>query len=242
MPLRPMLVPPAATACHEWAGVPGTQQAVLKPAVGTTQETSPTSVDPLPTWPVGFSTRLSDSSGAAASSVSRILAAKAFSASSYSRSLSARDSLRITLRECFVGQDLDDSAQVLGLELGLGGQGAGLGAFEQPRIELADDVGLRVANVKERFGEIRDDVGGVAAGRDDMMNSREVGSVLAQQLGRVGGELDRVEGRPALLRCPGGMRALAPEPELGGDPGLARLVAGRVLRSPGASAARRRSR
>jgi hypothetical protein len=41
-----MLIPPAATACHEWAGVPGTQVAVPNPEFGTTQLTSPTSVDP----------------------------------------------------------------------------------------------------------------------------------------------------------------------------------------------------
>ena len=46
IPLRPMVVPPAATACHECADVPGTQHAVVNPTVGTTQETSPTSVEP----------------------------------------------------------------------------------------------------------------------------------------------------------------------------------------------------
>ena len=41
-------MPPAATACHECAGVPGTHVAVRNPMVGTTQLTSPTSVDPMP--------------------------------------------------------------------------------------------------------------------------------------------------------------------------------------------------
>ena len=48
VPLSPIDVPPIATACHEWEAVPGTQVAVLRPAVGTFQLTSPTSVDPYP--------------------------------------------------------------------------------------------------------------------------------------------------------------------------------------------------
>ena len=42
-----MLIPPAATACQLWAGVPGTHVAVPNPAVGTFQLTSPTSVEPI---------------------------------------------------------------------------------------------------------------------------------------------------------------------------------------------------
>ena len=45
-PFNPIDVPPDATACHECAAVPGTQVAVLNPAVGTFQLTSPTSVEP----------------------------------------------------------------------------------------------------------------------------------------------------------------------------------------------------
>ena len=46
MPFSPIDMPPAAMACHEWAGVPGTQVAVVIPTVGTTQLTSATSVEP----------------------------------------------------------------------------------------------------------------------------------------------------------------------------------------------------
>ena len=45
-PFIPIDVPPDATACHECDAVPGTQVAVLTPAVGTSQLTSPTSVEP----------------------------------------------------------------------------------------------------------------------------------------------------------------------------------------------------
>ena len=48
MPLWPMLIPPAATACQVCGEVPGTHVAVLSPAVGTTQLMSPTSVEPPP--------------------------------------------------------------------------------------------------------------------------------------------------------------------------------------------------
>ena len=47
-----MVVPPAATACHECAAVPGTQVAAESCTVGTTQLTSPTSVDPAPAAPI----------------------------------------------------------------------------------------------------------------------------------------------------------------------------------------------
>src|SRR5687767_4657431 len=47
IPLRPIELPEQATACQLWPGVPGTNVAVRNCAVGTTQLTSPTSVDPL---------------------------------------------------------------------------------------------------------------------------------------------------------------------------------------------------
>ena len=46
MPLRPTLAPEQATACQLWPGVPGTNVATRKLIVGTTQLTSPTSVEP----------------------------------------------------------------------------------------------------------------------------------------------------------------------------------------------------
>ncbi len=45
-----MDMPPAETACQEWADVPGTHVATLAPEVGTNQEISPTSVEPLLCW------------------------------------------------------------------------------------------------------------------------------------------------------------------------------------------------
>ena len=53
IPLFPISVPPAATACQLWAGVPGTQVAALNPTVGTAKLTSPTSVDP-PAFPLSL--------------------------------------------------------------------------------------------------------------------------------------------------------------------------------------------
>ena len=45
IPLKPISIPLQATACQLCAGTPGTQVAVESPAVGTTQLTSPTSVE-----------------------------------------------------------------------------------------------------------------------------------------------------------------------------------------------------
>ena len=44
---RPIELPEQATACQLWPGVPGTNVAVRNCAVGTTQLTSPTSVEPI---------------------------------------------------------------------------------------------------------------------------------------------------------------------------------------------------
>src|ERR1700722_19932337 len=45
IPFRPMLVPAHAAACHVCADTPGTNVAVVNCAVGTTQLTSPASLD-----------------------------------------------------------------------------------------------------------------------------------------------------------------------------------------------------
>ncbi len=82
IPLRPMLVPPAATACHEWAGVPGTQQAVLKPAVGHDPGDVTHVGRPLADLTLAVYDAAEGFERKRLSRVSRILAAKAFSASS----------------------------------------------------------------------------------------------------------------------------------------------------------------
>ena len=80
-----MLMPPAATACQLWAGVPGTQVAVPNPAVGTTQLTSPTSVDPIFCLNSNGSISFLASSGRNwPNSDPRIVVANVISASSYS--------------------------------------------------------------------------------------------------------------------------------------------------------------
>src|SRR5687767_6822159 len=65
IPFLAIVVPPQATACQECPGVPGAQQAALNPATGTTQETSPTSVDPPPERPDMSKTRVISSNGGA---------------------------------------------------------------------------------------------------------------------------------------------------------------------------------
>ena len=246
IPLRPMLVPPAATACQECAEVPGTQQAVVNPAVGTTQETSPTSVEPVPT-----SGRCDRPRAASVSRGGSGVSARVLRISRGELGLALvvlqvvephRGSSATTRPSTGLGRISTMPPRYCGLQPRLGGQRAGLGTLDQPGIERLHDLGLRVADVVEDLGEIGDDVGRLAAGRDDVVDPREVRRMLAEQLGRVVGQLDGVERRSARFGGRGGVRAGAVEPELGGDPRLARDVAGRRSRSTGASAARRRSR
>src|SRR5262245_1661050 len=89
MPFLPIVVPPQATACHEWPGVPGTQQAVEKPLVGTCQETSPTSVEPIVVLPDEFCTvAMSSNGGGLSGNDSRSRRANFVSSASYFRSFS----------------------------------------------------------------------------------------------------------------------------------------------------------
>ena len=142
IPLRPMVVPPAATACQEWAEVPGTQQAVVNPAVGTTQETSPTSVEPEPPCPLRSATpRQVPPDAGGSDSVLRMPAANSASLASYCRSFCRIEFRPRHLSERVVGHDLQDTPEVLRLQPGFGGQCAGLGAFEQAGIELLHDLG-----------------------------------------------------------------------------------------------------
>jgi len=53
-PLKPIDIPLAADDCQLCADVPGTHVAVLTPTVGVAKETSPTSVDPYPEFPLHF--------------------------------------------------------------------------------------------------------------------------------------------------------------------------------------------
>jgi hypothetical protein len=76
--------------------VPGTQQAVPNPVVGTTHETSATSVEPLPTEPLTSLTFLMSSNGRGVSNVSRSRNANSVSSGVYDRSFNARRLLRVT--------------------------------------------------------------------------------------------------------------------------------------------------
>ena len=81
----------------------GTQHAVVKPAVGTTHDTSPTSVEPLPTWPLTSSTRATASGATLSVSVSWMRAANCFSSSVYVRSFSRFRLSRVTWASVSLG-------------------------------------------------------------------------------------------------------------------------------------------
>ena len=57
-----------------------------------------------------------------------------------------------------------------------------------------------MADIVIDLREIRDDIGSITAGCDDVMDAREVRGVLAQDLGRMVGQLDGGESGSALLR------------------------------------------
>ena len=99
-------MPPAATACQLWAEVPGTQVAVDSPVVGTTQLTSPTSVDPPPAGSTPNSAiSASEPSGQAEppTNESWIFMAKARSASVYSTPPTLRRLASITCPRATLG-------------------------------------------------------------------------------------------------------------------------------------------
>src|SRR5262249_22153440 len=121
-----------------------------------------------------------------------------------------------------VGQELHDAAQVDRLQFRFGRQCPALGALEQALVDLADDLGIGMANVVKDLRKVRNDVGGAAAVGDDVVDAREVGGVLAQQLGGVIGQLDGAEGGAALLGGGGGVGADAVEAELDRDAGHVR--------------------
>ena len=181
IPLRPMVVPPAATACQECAVVPGTKQAVVNPAVGTTQETSPTSDRARPD-PAAVIEHLSEpfqrgerrGEGLANPSGERGLPLVVLQV------VEPREVRPHHSTEDRIGDDLHDPALVLGLQSRLGGQRAGLGALDEPEIERPHDVGLRVADVVVDLGEVGDDVRGLSSGGDDVVDSRVFRRMFAE--------------------------------------------------------------
>ena len=127
-----------------------------------------------------------------------------------------------------VGQQVVDAAEELDLQLRLRRVGGALGHEDQPVVDGARDVDVRVAHVVVRLGEGRHDVRGVAAGGDHVVDARAVGRVLPQQLGAVVEDRHRVECGPARLGRRGSVSAAAPVAELGRHTGEVRRVAGGV--------------
>ena len=163
LPLRPILVPPAATACHECADVPGTQQAVENPTVGTTHETSPTSVDPLPPLcPVRSATRLRlDGAATAGPAFSGYARRTWFLCSSYFRSSKLHQVRAGHSRQRFIGQHFEDAPQILRFQPRFRPQ-----AHPPRRISEGVDKAFVapatwVPNAVENLGEIRHRVGSI---------------------------------------------------------------------------------
>ena len=231
IPLRPMVVPPAATACHEWAEVPGHPAGRREPGrrhdpgdvahVGRARPAlAPSDRRRVPGSPERqrLGQRLADAVGELGLLRRR-----------NSRSFSRTRFARATRPSVSLGRISRMPPRYSRLEPGLGGQRAGLGAFEQPGIERLHDVGARVADVVKDLGEIGDDVGRLPPAVMTWWIRVKSGVCSRSSSAAWLVSSTRVERRPARLGGRGGVRARAVEPELGGDPRLARLVAGRVL-------------
>ena len=140
IPLRPMVVPPAATACHECADVPGTQHAVEKPD----RRHDPGDVAHVGRAAAPLPRPVRDAAQALqrrrlGQGLLNAFGELLFPASSYFRSLSFARLARATRAQRLVGHDLEDAAEVLRFQTGLGGEGTGLGTFEESRIERLHD-------------------------------------------------------------------------------------------------------
>ena len=84
------------------------------------------------------------------------------------------------LRQNRIRHEFNCSPLVIDLELRFGRQCTRLGAQFEAAVNASNDCGIGMPNIKVNLGEFRHDVRGVTSGGDDMMDSREVGCMLAQ--------------------------------------------------------------
>ena len=150
-------------------------------------------------------------------------AANFCSSASYSRSLSRARLARAASASGAVGQHLHGCRPGTRLPASSPSPAPRPGPLHAAaRRCLRADLGLGMANVIKDLGKVRNDVRRAAAVGDDVMDAREVGRVLAQQLRGVVGQFHGLEGRAALFRGGGGVGAGAVKAELDGDAGQVR--------------------
>ena len=186
IPFSPIEVPPAAIACQEWAGVPGTQVAALIPAVGTTQLTSATSVETPPTLCMYGWTSAALSSGGRVFPQSRSdrlgedpLLVVVDHAPDPFQSRSDRlgedpllvvvdhapDPFQVLLRpalQALVGQHGEEPVHDFVLHARSRAQGSAFGRASDPLEDRLCRLRVRVPHVVERLGKVGNHVGRVA--------------------------------------------------------------------------------
>ena len=109
---------------------------------------------------------------------------------------------------------------------GAGGEGAGLGGVQDPLPDGFELALVGVAGDQAEFGGFGDDVGGVAAFGDDVVDPGLLRDVLAEEVEGVGHELDAVEGGASGVGGGCGVGGSSGEAEAAGDVGEPGVVVG----------------
>lgn len=178
MPLLPMVIPPAAMACHECEDVPGTQVAARMPPVGTTQLTSATPVEPPP---IAFD-------DAERLHLARHLERRRLHAECPAHDLGEgalrvgvghpadRDEIRVHRPlQRDVGQQVVDAVHHPWSTVARAERGA-LGGLHDAVEQREHDLWVVVAHVVEHLGKVRHHVRRAAAARDRVVDARVGGT------------------------------------------------------------------
>lgn len=102
---------------------------------------------------------------------------------------------------------------------GAGGESAGLGGVEDALPDGFELALVGVAGDQTEFGGLRDDVGGVAAFGDDVVDPGLLRDVFAEEVEGVGHDLDAVESGAPGVGGGGGVGGASGETEFAGDVG-----------------------
>lgn len=136
--------------------------------------------------------------------------------------LQAAEGAEVTIKkggEGVVGQHVVDGGLDGDFVFGFSGESGTGGGVLDALPDVVEDLHGGMAGVDVDFGVVGDDVGGAAAGGDDVVDAGLLGDVLAEEVDGVVEEHDGVEGGAALFGVRGGVGGDAAEAELGGDVG-----------------------
>ena len=221
MPLAPIDMPPAATACQLCAGVPG-HPGRRRHLHGRHAPAHVAHVGRCRANPACGAMHLIGrcrSAAACRSSVLRIVSANARSSGVYSKPPTLSRCCVHDRREVAVRQDVPDRAGESELHLGVGAERGAAGGVGDALPDAVEHAHVVVARVVVDLGEIGHDVGRAAAVGDHVVDARIGRNVLAHQVDHGVHRFDAVERRAAAVRRARRVRRHAAEAELGGDVG-----------------------